>query len=61
MVSFWMFTKCINAVLEGVSEKKIKMIFEEFEGLQSEKGEADTSVFLRILLNNNRVEAMKKK
>ncbi|KAH7823650.1 uncharacterized protein MONOS_12348 [Monocercomonoides exilis] len=44
-VAVW---ECINAVLKGVSEKKIKMTFEEFEGLNSEKGEADTSVFLGI-------------
>ncbi|KAH7831674.1 uncharacterized protein MONOS_11845 [Monocercomonoides exilis] len=37
------------------------MFFGEFEGLQSEKGEADVSVFLGILLNNYLAEAVKRK
>lgn len=34
MASFQMRLKCINAVLDGVSEKKIQMFFWKFEWLQ---------------------------
>ncbi|KAH7818524.1 uncharacterized protein MONOS_8405c1 [Monocercomonoides exilis] len=58
-ISFRMFRNCSNTLFEGASEKKIKMFWEEFEGLQSEKGEADASVFLGFLLNYHLAEAVK--
>ncbi|KAH7816682.1 uncharacterized protein MONOS_8427 [Monocercomonoides exilis] len=60
-ISIWMCRKCINTVFEAEPESNIKMFFEKFEGLQSEKGEAETSVFLGFLLNYHRTEAVKRK
>ncbi|KAH7823712.1 uncharacterized protein MONOS_8957 [Monocercomonoides exilis] len=45
----------------GASKKKFKMLFGEFEGMQSKKVEADKSVFLGFLQNYFREEAAKRK
>ncbi|KAH7817453.1 uncharacterized protein MONOS_11247 [Monocercomonoides exilis] len=57
-LSFFLF---FSIVLERVAEKKIMTFLGEFEKIQSEKKEADASMFLRFLLNYFRAEAMKRK
>ncbi|KAH7832423.1 uncharacterized protein MONOS_4611 [Monocercomonoides exilis] len=59
-LSLFLFFLFFSIALERASEKKIKMFFGEFEGLQSEKGEAGAVVFLGVfaeLLPSREIEA----
>ncbi|KAH7824401.1 uncharacterized protein MONOS_2325 [Monocercomonoides exilis] len=61
MVDEILFFQFFKMVVERASEKKIKIFFGKFEGMQSKKGEADISVFLGFLQNYCRAETATRK